>query len=214
VLWQLEQQGSYEDVRGTPDDLVIAVEESHGILLTPKIRDKDAGAAALLMAELALAQKRRNRTVLDYLEELARQFGHFRHEAVPLVMPGIQGRQDMARILDGLRAAPPRSIAGLEVTSFEDLREEGGRLGPIKGATDAAARNFLIFRCGDRARVVLRPSGTEPKAKIYVETCSAPSSAGTSGEKWRGNCHEVDELAGRLAEDFVQKAKATLHIRH
>src|SRR5262249_42680948 len=59
VLWQLEQHGAYQDVRGSPADFVIATEESHGILVTPQIRDKDAGAAALLLAELALDQKRK-----------------------------------------------------------------------------------------------------------------------------------------------------------
>ena len=63
VLWQLEQNGAYEDVRGTPDDFVIGCEESHGILVTPQIRDKDAAGAALLLAELALDQKRQGRTV-------------------------------------------------------------------------------------------------------------------------------------------------------
>src|SRR5205807_2473188 len=66
VLWHLESDGVFEDVRGTPEDLVIACEESHGILVTPKIRDKDAAGAAMLMAELTLDQKRQGRTVLDY----------------------------------------------------------------------------------------------------------------------------------------------------
>ena len=59
------------------------------------------------------------------------------------------------------------------MTGFEDLRDENGRMGPLKGATDAASRNFLIFRLGE-AKVVLRPSGTEPKAKAYLEVRSAP----------------------------------------
>src|SRR5439155_21212678 len=61
VLWQLERDGAYEDVQGGPGDFIIAVEESHGILLTPQIRDTDAGAAALELAELALDQKRKQR---------------------------------------------------------------------------------------------------------------------------------------------------------
>src|SRR5207302_198734 len=144
VLWHLEHEGAYEDVRGTPADFVIASEESHGILVTPHIRDKDAGGAALLLAELALEQKRQGQTVLDYLEALARQFGYFRTEGVPVVMTGILGKKNMARMLDALRADPPREIAGLAVTAFEDLRDPNGRLGPLKGATDAAARNFLL----------------------------------------------------------------------
>ncbi len=206
VLWQLEQTGAYEDVRGTPEDFVIATEESHGVLVTPKVRDKDAGGAALLTAELALEQKRRGKTVLDYLEAMARQFGYYRNEGVPVYMTGIQGKQDMARMLDALRAAPPQEIGGLKVTAFEDLRDEDGRLGPIKGATDFAGRNVLIFRCGERAKVVLRPSGTEPKAKTYVEVCTRPCAPGTANEAWKAACRETDELLRRLTTDFLKKA--------
>jgi phosphoglucomutase/phosphomannomutase len=206
VLWQLEQNGAYEDVRGTPEDFVIACEESHGILLTPKIRDKDAAGAALLLAELALDQKRRGRTVLDYLDGLYRQFGYFRNEGVPVVMSGVLGKKNMARMLDALRAAPLAEIGGLPVTAFEDLRDERGRLGPLRGATDAAARNFLIFRCGERARLVLRPSGTEPKAKTYVEVCTPSCPPGAPPEAWRHTCQEADELVQRLARDFLHRS--------
>jgi phosphoglucomutase/phosphomannomutase len=210
VLYQLERDGAYEDVRGTPEDFVLAVEESHGILVTPHIRDKDAGAAALLLAELALDQKRRGQTVLDYLERLSREFGYFRHEGVPVFMSGVQGKEQMARMLDALRAAPPRTIAGLAVTAFEDLRDENGRLGALKGATDRAARNVLVFRLGESGRVVLRPSGTEPKAKIYVEACSAPMPAGQPADQWQRTCHGVDDLLQRLSADFVRQALATI----
>jgi phosphoglucomutase/phosphomannomutase len=203
VLWQLEQAGAYEDVQGTPADFVIACEESLGYLLTPQIRDKDAGASALLLAEAALDEKRRGASLNQYLDRLARQFGHFRNELHTLVMPGVEGRRDMARLLDRLRAAPPAEIAGLPVTDFEDLRREDGWLGPIKGATDHAARNFLVFRLGERARLALRPSGTEPKAKVYVEASSAPCPSGASARKWQQTCREVDELAGRLAGEFL-----------
>jgi phosphoglucomutase/phosphomannomutase len=207
VLWQLEQNGAYEDVRGTPEDFVVGVEESHGILVTPHIRDKDAAGAALLLAELALDQKRKGRTVADYLEEIYRQFGYFRHELANLGMKGVEGKQEMVRMLEGLRAKPLQEIAGLAVTSFEDLRDERGRLGPLKGATDAASRNVLIFRLGDRARVTLRPSGTEPKAKAYVEVCSPPAT-GLTPREWSQQRQEVDELAKRLGTDFVEKAQS------
>jgi phosphoglucomutase/phosphomannomutase len=186
--------------------LIIGCEESHGILLTPRIRDKDAGSAALLLAELALDQKRKGLTVLDLLDHLSRQFGYFRNEGVTVTMTGIQGKQDMARMMDALRAHPPHTIGGLEVTHFEDLRDECGRLGPIKGATDAAARNFLIFRLGENSRVVLRPSGTEPKAKTYVEACSPPCAPGTSPEAWQRQCQEVDHRVKQLVDDFQRQA--------
>jgi phosphoglucomutase/phosphomannomutase len=208
VLWHLEQDGAYEDVRGTPDDFVIGCEESHGILVTPQIRDKDAAGAALLMAELALDQKRQGRTVLDYLEAIFREFGYFDNQVLNMVMTGLEGREKMARMLNHLRASPLKKIGGLDVTDFEDLRNEDGRLGPIKGATDRAARNVLLFRLGNRARIALRPSGTEPKAKAYIEVCSPPCPAKTPPEIWQKACSEVNALAKRLADDFLQRSLA------
>jgi len=210
VLWQLEQHGAYEDVRGTPADFVIATEESHGALVTPHIRDKDAAGAALLLAEVALDQKRRGQTVIDYLDRLGREFGHYAHLGVPVFMTGLQGKEQMIRMLDELRKAPLHEIAGLNVTAFEDLRDENGRLGPLKGATDAASRNVLVFRLGQKAKVVLRPSGTEPKAKIYIEACSAPCPPSTSPDAWRKTCADVDELAKRLAMEFAREALAKI----
>jgi phosphoglucomutase/phosphomannomutase len=210
VLYQLEQHGRYEDVEGTPADFVIATEESHGILLTPQIRDKDAGAAALLMAELALEQKRRSKTVIDYLEQLEREFGYFRNEGVPVFMRGVEGKQQMAELLESLRRDPLQQIAGIPVTHFEDLRDENGRLGPLQGVTDAGSRNVLLYRCGDHARVALRPSGTEPKAKAYLETCSNPCRPGTTPAQWHKVKAEVDDLMARLSADFLRQALARI----
>ena len=145
VLWQLEQSGAYEDVRGTPQDFVIACEESHGILVTPHIRDKDAAAAGLLMAELALDQRRLGHTVLEALDAIYRQFGYFKNAVVNLAMSGIEGKQHMARLLDALRTSPPREIGGLPIISVEDLRDETGRLGPFKAGTDRAAQCLVVL---------------------------------------------------------------------
>lgn len=208
VIHHLDRDGAYGTVRGTPADFVIGSEESHGILVTPEIRDKDAGAAALNLAELALVQKRQGKTVLTYLESLYRQFGYHRTEGVNLVMTGVEGKTDMIRMLDGLRATPPKEIAGLAVTRTEDLRDPKGRMGPIKSGTDAASRNVLVYTLGDRAQVVLRPSGTEPKAKIYIEAWSAPCPADVPEAQWRQTCAEIDTLVKRLGDDFQKKALA------
>ncbi len=207
VLWRLQSDGRFEDVQGAPDDLVIAVEESHGYLTTPLVRDKDAAGPSLLLAELALFQKRRGLGVLDYLEQLWRQFGYFHNEVQPLVMTGILGKQQMGRMLDSLRRQPPAEVAGVRVTAFEDLRSEESRLGPLKGDTDAANRNVLVFHLGEAARLVLRPSGTEPKAKAYIETRCGPRPPTTTLDEWRARCREVDELARKLGTEFVRVAR-------
>jgi phosphoglucomutase len=210
VLWHLEKTGAFENIKGTPADFVIATEESHGALVTPEIRDKDAAGAALLLAELALAQKRQGRTTLDYLEQLFRQFGYYRNAGVSVFLRGLEGKQQMIRMLDSLRHEPPGEIAGLAVTTFEDLRDEKGRFGPLKGDTDAASRNVLVFRLGERAKVVLRPSGTEPKAKMYLEVCSDPCPPGARADDWQRTCAEVDSLLEHLKGDSVRQALARI----
>lgn len=210
VIWQLENQGRYEEVTGTPADFIIGVEESHGVQTTASLRDKDAGGAAVLLAEMALDCRRQNRTVPEYLDALYRQFGYFRNEVLNIVMTGIEGRSNMSKMLDTLRSNPPQTIGGLAVTSFEDLRDENGRMGPLKGATDASSRNFLIFRLGEVGKVVLRPSGTEPKAKAYLEVSTTPWQAGVTGEQWQTQCQQADQLAQKIATDFLTKALATV----
>jgi phosphoglucomutase/phosphomannomutase len=214
VIAQLDATGQYGDVRGTPADFVIATEESHGVLATDAIRDKDSACAALLLAEAALFEKRRRRTLVDYLTDLNRQFGYFRNELLNIVMTGLEGKLNMVRMLDALRTSPPREIGGLPVTGFEDLRDENGRMGPLKGETDRAARNFLIFRLtgpgGVTAKVCLRPSGTEPKAKAYIEVGSEPMKAGTPAAVWEASCGAIDKQVQRLASEFLQLAMATV----
>lgn len=210
VLYQLETSGHYEDVTGTPADFVVATEESHGAMLMAQLRDKDAAAAALLLAEIALDRKRAGQTVLAYIEQLQREFGYFRNEGRQVVMRGLEGRAQMARMLDALRAAPFTEIAGVPVTGFEDLRDENGRLGPLQGRTDAASRNVLLFTLGDAARIALRPSGTEPKAKVYLETKTPPCPPGTTTQGWATLTAEADALVERLATEFVTRALALI----
>lgn len=213
VIAQLESSGQYDDIRGTTADFVIATEESHGILATADIRDKDSACAALLLAEAALFEKRQGRTLVNYLDDLNRQFGYYRNELLNLVMTGLEGKQNMARMLDALRQAPPMEIGGLPVRVFEDLRDENGRMGAFKGETDRSARNFLIFRLagdGIAAKVSLRPSGTEPKAKAYLEVCSEPCKAGTPQAAWEKICARVDSIVQQVATDFLTRALATV----
>lgn len=214
VLAQLEATGQYGDIRGHVTDFVIATEESHGILATAEIRDKDSACAALLLAEAALHQKRQQRTLVDYLDDLNRQFGYYRNELLNIVMTGLEGKQNMARMLNALRQSPPREIGGLPVVAFEDLQNESGRLGPFRGDTDRAARNFLIFRLGSAggvtAKVCLRPSGTEPKAKAYIEVATEPYRPGTPLADWTAACAAIDAQVQRVATDFLTLALATV----
>lgn len=210
VLWHLENSGRYTKVAGKPSDFIIASEESHGILSTDKIRDKDAGAAALLFAEWALHLFRNNTTPLKYINHLFEKFGYYRNAGMPIALPGVEGKALMTSMLDNLRKNPPKKIGGMDVTSVTDFLDTSGELGPIKSKTDAASRNVLVYRCGEFAKIALRPSGTEPKAKIYLEVCTAPRNSGMSDEKWESECKKVDELIKKAGEDFFVQALKTI----
>ncbi len=207
MIWQLEQRGAYEEIVGTPDDYVFGCEESHGYLVTPNMRDKDSGGAALLLAEMALDKKRAGTNIVAYLRSLEMQFGYFNNDVRNIVMPGIEGKMLMGRMLNNMRHSPPAKVGDLAVTKFEDLQDETCWLGPFKGATDKVARNFLIFTLGDTARISLRPSGTEPKAKAYVEVCSTPRAAGETDAAWAKRCADVNALAKKLADAFHELCK-------
>jgi phosphoglucomutase/phosphomannomutase len=210
VLARLESTGQYGDVRGSLDDFIIATEESHGVLVTPEIRDKDSAGAALLLAEAALDQKRRQSTLPALLAELHRRFGYFRNELRNVALTGIEGKQQMQRMMDHLRRSPPTCIAGWNVSRFEDLLDEQGRLGPYLGDTDRAARNFLVFFLqGDRGmtgKICLRPSGTEPKAKAYFEVSTPPCPPELSEVEWTAWQRQADEAIATLADHFLRLA--------
>lgn len=210
VLRQLEETGRYEDVRATPDDMILATEESHGIMAMPQIRDKDAAAACLLLAEQALDEKRRNSTLVARLAALAEQFGYFRNELVNIALSGIEGKMLMKRMMEALRADPPRRFAGRAVIAMEDFLDPAGRFGPVRGATDAAGRNVLVFQLEGDAKVVLRPSGTEPKAKVYIEVATDPRGKRDSDDTWAGIRANADRAVVDLAREFVTYALGTV----
>ena len=213
VVWQLESTGAFGDVRGTPEDVIISTEESHGIMAMTGVRDKDSAAAALLLAELALFLKRQGRTIPDLLDDMNRQYGYYRNELLNLIMTGLEGKQNMAKMLNTLRHNPPKQIGGMPVVSVEDLSDEAGRMGPYKGGTDKASRNFLIFRLSDGTldgKVCLRPSGTEPKAKAYMEVSSQPRPKTCTEDDWQQTIKNVDAAIQRIATEFLALALGTV----
>ena len=212
VLRQLEQHRRIGDVAATLDDFIIAVEESHGILVTPHIRDKDAAGAALLLAELAALQRRQGRVLLDYLDDIYKHYGYFANLGASMVMSGAEGASHIQHIQQTLRANPPGELDGWEVTQAVDHWDETGVHGPLLSGTDRAARNVLAYRLASGARVIIRPSGTEPKNKVYVEVPAAPLGIEAADDELARNKAATDGLARRLADDFTRKMLATINV--
>jgi phosphoglucomutase/phosphomannomutase len=174
VIHELERHGRFQHgsdhIVAGPADFVMGCEEAHGIVLTPSIRDKDGATPALLLAELAALERARGQDLWSaYLRRVILPHGAVWNEQVPLVMEGPEGAADMRAVQEALRSGPPASIAGKAVVAFDDRMDPTGIDGPFKGDSDRRARNLLVFGLEGGDRVVVRPSGTEPKFKIYTE---------------------------------------------
>jgi len=197
VLRQLEEEGRYGHILRDDVSFVAGVEESHGVLTSADMRDKDAAGGAVALATLADREKARGRTLIHVLQDLQRAHGTVRCTQSSVRFEGATGASQMAALLDRLRRAPPASLGGRAVTASFDHRDETGRFGPIRSASDAASRNVLVYHLeaskpDDGARIVLRPSGTEPKVKLYVEL-QGPRGLSASGQA------DVDEQVTALA---------------
>ncbi|KZX20894.1 phospho-sugar mutase [Rathayibacter tanaceti] len=146
-------------------DLVFGYEEALGYLVNPgTVRDKDGISAALAFLSLASELAAEGRSVEDELEAFAARFGLFGSEQISLRVTDLS---EIGRIMAGLRASPPSAIGSLAVARTEDLLAEDGVLPP----TDA-----LRFSL-DGARLIARPSGTEPKVKLYLDAWSTDPDA-------------------------------------
>jgi phosphomannomutase len=143
---------------GRVPGLVFGYEEALGYCVAPDlVRDKDGVSALLLIAELAAGLKAEGRTLLDRLDDIAREYGV---HATDQLSARVADLAMIGAAMDRLRATPPASLGGYRVESADDLSLGGADLPPTEG---------LRYRLADGGRVVVRPSGTEPKLKCYLE---------------------------------------------
>jgi len=170
ALFLLERKGRYGDVEGDIECFAAGVEESHGVLVTPEVRDKDAAGGALMLSELAAVEARDDRTLIDTLNTLMTQHGAVHNQLSSLAMTGAAGRAQIEAVMASFRENPPDVIGDWAVLNFADRQDENEVFGPVCSDTDKASRNVLVFTLEKGARLTLRPSGTEPRCKIYVET--------------------------------------------
>jgi len=172
--------------------LVLGYEEALGYQVGETVSDKDGMSAALVAAEICAGAKAGGTSVLFRLDELASRFGLHATAQWPLRLSGPTAQAEMAELVASWRKSPPGELAGLAVNEVVDLSKTGGEL----PATDA-----LVLRLAHRARVVLRPSGTEPKLKAYFEVVTEPLPLERVGEARR----EADRLLRALADDVAQR---------
>ena len=145
-------------------------EESFGFLPYDKVRDKDAPASICLICEIAAWAKDNGRTLYDVLVDIYREYGYSKEFTVNVVKPGRTGAQEIQQMMDNLRNNPPKQLAGSPVRTVKDYKTLKQTVdGKVSDLTMPATSNVLQFFAEDGTKVSVRPSGTEPKIKFYIE---------------------------------------------
>ena len=150
--------------------VIFAYEESYGYMLGDYVRDKDAVTASLLLTEMAAWYAAQGMTLADALDRLYEKYGYYAEYTCNLVMPGLDGLRDMAKLMASLRENPPAEISGTQVVARKDYTD-GSVVDCATGAVsrmELSGSNVLRFELADGTTILVRPSGTEPKIKVYI----------------------------------------------
>ena len=149
--------------------VIFSYEESYGYMLGDYVRDKDAVSASVELTEMAAWYASQGMTLYDALQALFEKYGYYGEKTLNLVMPGLDGLKKMADLMAGLRAKPPVEIAGVAVREQKDyqdgsvVRVSDG----VRSAMELSGSNVLRYEMADGTSLIVRPSGTEPKVKVY-----------------------------------------------
>ena len=150
--------------------VIFSYEESYGYMLGDYVRDKDAVSASVELTEMAAWYASQGMTLYDALQALFEKYGYYGEKTLNLVMPGLDGLKKMADLMAGLRTQPPVEIAGVAVREQKDyqdgsvVRVSDG----VRSAMELSGSNVLRYEMADGTSLIVRPSGTEPKVKVYI----------------------------------------------
>lgn len=150
-------------------NFIIGYEESYGYLVGTEVRDKDAVVSSLLIAEMSAYYKSKNMTLFDALEDLYKKHGYYKEALKSIVLKGKEGLEKIGIIMDSLRNNPPLKISGINVGIMRDYLNRSAKLisENKEKELDLPKSNVLHFTLEDGSWFAVRPSGTEPKIKIY-----------------------------------------------
>ncbi|WP_178669338.1 phospho-sugar mutase [uncultured Eubacterium sp.] len=178
LITNLEEQGR-------ADDFVMGFEESYGYLAGTHARDKDAVVASMLICEMAAFYKTQGMNLVDVMNSLYDEFGYYSNVVESYTFEGAAGMEKMASIMDELRSNPPKEIAGMPVVSISDYKTSTVTYTDSSPSEriDLPKSNVIAFCLENGNKVIVRPSGTEPKIKAYI------TAIGTDRQS-------ADELAG------------------
>ena len=183
--------------RGEADRFVVGMEESYGYLAGVHARDKDAVVASMLIAEMAAYYKTQGKTLVQKMRELYAEYGMYRNTLLNFGFEGASGMETMRRLMQDLRDHAPTEIAGLPVLAVSDYQSRETTDTATGGVTpiDLPRSNVLRYWLPGGSGVIVRPSGTEPKIKIYITAVAE-------------NAEQADALGTRIADSM----RAQMHI--
>ena len=178
--------------------VIFSYEESIGYMIGDYVRDKDAVTASLLLTEMTAWYAAQGMTLLDALDALYAKYGYYGEKTLNLVMPGLEGMALMANLMAKLRQTPPAEIAGTTVLRQKDY-QDGTERDTASGAVSPMAlvgSNVLAYDLADETTIVVRPSGTEPKIKVYVlAKCKDSTDSQEKVAKYAAWAETLKELA-------------------
>lgn len=150
--------------------VIMSYEESYGYMLGDYVRDKDAVSASVELTEMAAWYASQGMTLYDALQALFEKYGYYGEKTMNLVMPGLDGLKKMADLMANLREKPPVEIAGVAVKEQKDYKD-GSEVNVADGSKttmELSGSNVLRYEMVDGTSLIVRPSGTEPKVKVYI----------------------------------------------
>ena len=187
---------NYEE-SGRPGEFLLGFEESYGYLFGSYARDKDAVGAAMLIVEMTAFYKKNSMTLLDALDALYREYGYYGESMTDIYMEGLDGVEKRKKLMSDLRKDPPKAFGEYAVRKIGDYEAEMVR-DVVTGdtvSTGIQRSNVLSYTFENGDKIFVRPSGTEPKVKIYVF----------------GHADDMETLKKRV-RDYTEAAKARLTV--
>ncbi|HMO62696.1 MAG TPA: phospho-sugar mutase [Ferruginibacter sp.] len=182
------------------ENYIIGGEESFGLMIGDKIRDKDGISAVALCCEMAAYEKARGRSLFDKLIDLYLQYGFYKESLINVVKKGMNGAKEIADMMENYRANPPQAIDGKPVEQLLDYQLQVGKnlLTGQSWAIDLPKSNVLQFLLADGTSISARPSGTEPKIKFYFSVNTPLANAGEFDATEKILNEKIDRIAKEM----------------
>lgn len=178
-------------------------EESYGFLAEDFVRDKDAVSACSLLAEICAYAKDQGKTLYDLLMDIYIEYGFSKETTINVVRPGKSGADEIQAMMTNFRNNPPKELGGSKVVLVKDYLtlEQRDAEGNVSKIDMPATSNVLQWFCEDNTKVSVRPSGTEPKIKFYLEVKGTMKCAGCYERCNRESAEKVEAIKKTLGLD-------------